>query len=563
MMDFYELMEVDLHNVVRVTQKITVESVRPQTERLNELQVQNNAGGYSYRIDDKTRLLRYLVLGSDGGTYYCGENMMKRENVACIDRLIMAGRGLEVVDCIYKVSIQGRSCKQNSVLYALAVCARSNDPHTKTAAYRVLPEVCRIPTHLFQFIKYCENESSGTGWGRAHKRAVCNWYKRYKNEPLKLAYLVTKYRNRNDWSHKDVLRLAHIKTPDDSVGFVVKYLVKGLKHAKMTENQEITDSDKEKVKKFLEAVEKANSCTDENVIIGLIDTFHLAREHVPTEMLNSPSVWQALIWKMPMTAMIRNLGKMSSLELLSEGTENEKKIVKKLTDREQLSSSKIHPFTILIAWNQYKKGHGDKGSLKWKVNHRVLKALDDAFHLSFSNVEPTGKRISLAIDVSGSMNCPVVGNASVTAREASAAMMMLTARVESDFEIVAFSRGLTKLNINSNDSLQSVISKCNQLYFSMTDCSLPITNAIEQSKSFDVFIIYTDSETYYGMTHPSEALVRYRQYMGVPDAKLVVVGMASNGFSIADPNDPFMMDVVGFDTAAPQAIENFINNGTL
>lgn len=85
-MDFYESMEVDLHNVVKVTRNCTVESVKPQTERLNELQVKNNAGGYSYRIDDKTRLLRYLVLGSDGGTYYCGEKVMKKENVACIDR---------------------------------------------------------------------------------------------------------------------------------------------------------------------------------------------------------------------------------------------------------------------------------------------------------------------------------------------------------------------------------------------------------------------------------------------------------------------------------------------
>jgi hypothetical protein len=41
------------------------------------------------------------------------------------------------------------------------------------------------------------------------------------------------------------------------------------------------------------------------------------------------------------------------------------------------------------------------------------------------------------------------------------------------------------------------------------------------------------------------------------DARLVVVGMVSNGFSIADPNDPGMLDVVGFDTATPQLISDF------
>jgi hypothetical protein len=37
----------------------------------------------------------------------------------------------------------------------------------------------------------------------------------------------------------------------------------------------------------------------------------------------------------------------------------------------------------------------------------------------------------------------------------------------------------------------------------------------------------------------------------------VVGGMASNGFSNADPADPGMLDVVGFDTATPQLISDF------
>ena len=38
---------------------------------------------------------------------------------------------------------------------------------------------------------------------------------------------------------------------------------------------------------------------------------------------------------------------------------------------------------------------------------------------------------------------------------------------------------------------------------------------------------------------------------------MVVVGMTSNGFSIADPSDPGMMDVVGFDASAPNLISAF------
>jgi 60 kDa SS-A/Ro ribonucleoprotein len=35
--------------------------------------------------------------------------------------------------------------------------------------------------------------------------------------------------------------------------------------------------------------------------------------------------------------------------------------------------------------------------------------------------------------------------------------------------------------------------------------------------------------------------------------------MVSNGFSIADPDDGGMLDVVGFDTATPSVIADFVN----
>jgi 60 kDa SS-A/Ro ribonucleoprotein len=72
----------------------------------------------------------------------------------------------------------------------------------------------------------------------------------------------------------------------------------------------------------------------------------------------------------------------------------------------------------------------------------------------------------------------------------------------------------------------------------------------------DIFCVYTDSETWAGDIHPSQALRAYRQKMGIA-AKLVVIGMTSNGFSIADPDDAGMLDVVGFDTATPSIIADF------
>jgi hypothetical protein len=59
-----------------------------------------------------------------------------------------------------------------------------------------------------------------------------------------------------------------------------------------------------------------------------------------------------------------------------------------------------------------------------------------------------------------------------------------------------------------------------------------------------------------GAVQPVQALRSYRERSGIA-ARLVVVGMVSNGFTIAEPDDPGMLDVVGFNTATPAVIAGF------
>lgn len=89
-----------------------------------------------------------------------------------------------------------------------------------------------------------------------------------------------------------------------------------------------------------------------------------------------------------------------------------------------------------------------------------------------------------------------------------------------------------------------------------TDCALPMIYAQQKKLQVDVFIVYTDSETWFGKVHPTVALKEYRSAMGV-NAKLIVCGMASNGFTIADPEDSGMLDIAGFDSAVPEIIRSF------
>ena len=105
--------------------------------------------------------------------------------------------------------------------------------------------------------------------------------------------------------------------------------------------------------------------------------------------------------------------------------------------------------------------------------------------------------------------------------------------------------------------LDDALKATDELPFGGTDCALPMLWAMKNRIQADLFVIYTDSETWFGKVHPAQALTRYRERTGI-DAKLVVVGMVSNGFTIADPADPGMLDVVGFDTATPNVIAGFV-----
>jgi 60 kDa SS-A/Ro ribonucleoprotein len=80
--------------------------------------------------------------------------------------------------------------------------------------------------------------------------------------------------------------------------------------------------------------------------------------------------------------------------------------------------------------------------------------------------------------------------------------------------------------------------------------------ALKHEVGADGLVIPTDSETYAGAIHPSQALRRYRQETGIP-ARLIVVGTVSDRFTIADPDDGGMLEVVGMDTATPDLMASF------
>lgn len=530
--------------------------------------VENSAGGFVFKLDEWKQLERFLILGSEGGTFYVSERKLTADNANKV-LLLLKKDGLKVVERTVEMLKSGRAPKPDVAIFVLALAASKGDDATRKAALAAVPSALKTGTQLLKFV---DSVNDLRGWGRGLKKAVGLWLKSRKSDTLALQ--LVKYKQREGWSMKDVLRLAK-PVPEDEVqsklfGWTAKPDKAEWARAETAPGDKALD--------FVWAAEKASALklvseTAESAevsavlaeanrasvrrLVELIVQYRLPREALPTEALKKVEVWEALLQEMPMTAMIRNLGTMSKVGLLKPLSDAERMVAFRLTDAARLRDANVHPISVVSALRTYASGRGLRSSASWTVSQKVVEALDEAVELSFGAVEPSGTRHLLGLDVSGSMSGgEIAGVPGLTPSAATAVMAVVTARVEPWTAIMGFADSFRDLGITARDRIDEASRKVAGLSFGGTDASLPMTWALEQKVQVDTFVVMTDNETWAGKIQPVQALKKYRDWSGRA-AKLIVVGMTSTGFTIADPEDAGMLDIVGFDGAAPALMAKF------
>ena len=530
--------------------------------------VENNAGGFVFKLDEWKQLERFLILGSEGGTFYVSERKLTAENANHV-LLLLKKDGLRVVSVTVEMLKSGRAPKPDTAIFVLALAASKGDDATRKAALAAVPTALKTGTHL---LKFADTANGLRGWGRGLRNAIQLWFKERGHETLALQ--LVKYRQREGWSMRDLLRLAKPVPADEVQGKLFGWTakrekaewakahvapgVKALDFVWATEQAAslklvAEKADNDEAKAILAAANVAST----KKLVELIVTHRLPREALPTEALNKVEVWEALLQEMPMTAMIRNLGTMSKIGLLKPLSDAEKLVYQRLTDAERLRGAKVHPIQVLSALRTYSSGRGVRSAATWTVSNKTVEALDEAFELSFGAVEPAGTRHLLGLDVSSSMSWgEIAGVPGLTPSAATAALAVVAARTEPWTAIMGFADSFRDLGINAKDRIDEATRKVSGLTFGGTDASLPMTWALANKVNVDTFVVLTDSETWAGKIQPVQALVKYRQATGI-NAKLIVVGMTSTGFTIADPTDAGMLDVVGFDGATPALMAKF------
>lgn len=540
----------------------------PQSEKENSLQVKNSAGGFTFTVTDKVRLERFLILGTENGTYYTNEKKITKENFEFLKALIERDEAM-VIEVVRDVSVNGRAFKNTQAILTVAALF----VYGKIKPRSLMHEVCRTGTHLFEFAEFVELLG---GWGPAKRKAVAEWYR--NKTPDNLAYQVVKYRQRNGWTHRDLFRLTHPQgsfTP--GIGeFLLNKPYDGVNHELIVGF------------KLIQSMETISG------VLATLDTHpNLPWEAIPTHFHKEPKVWRKLFYngQLKGQALVRNITRLARIGAFDDMV-FARDYANKLVDEDMIKYTRLHPMNYLQAlhvhevgqiWRPKKLGDRVPANAKyingahrvkdWTTSPVIKDALNAGFYLAFKYVEPSNKRTFIGLDVSGSMSNEMSG-LDMSCAMTVAAMAMATAKTEPYYQIYGFSDGtnyrrsvyygsssyerevLSDLGISPNMDLNTVMRKTADLNFGRTDCALPMKWALRNKVEVDTFAIYTDNETWFGGIHPHKALEKYRQGMGI-DAKLVVVACTPTEFTIADPRDRGMLDIVGADSNLPKLISEF------
>ena len=180
--------------------------------------------------------MRYLIIGSksENGNYYQSGGQVATTISKCIMAAVSLPATCEhLIRDIVDVSVNARAPKQEMTMMSLAAAiVFPPDNACKARALAAINQVCRIPTHLFMLVQYIRDLSQdkskpGKGFGKGVRRALTEYYT--SRGGLELAVLVTKYKNREGWTHEDLISLLHInpaEMKDDGGRLVLEWIMK-------------------------------------------------------------------------------------------------------------------------------------------------------------------------------------------------------------------------------------------------------------------------------------------------------------------------------------------------
>ncbi|XVQ14100.1 TROVE domain-containing protein [Spirillospora sp. CA-255316] len=528
-------------------------------------QIRNDAGGYGFAKDLWTRLEDFLILGTVGGTYYAGEAELTDDNAGVVFDAVEAD-GARVVRLATEISTARppRAPKNRPALFALAAAFTFGDPPARQAAKGALAEVARTTDHLASFFGYYKNlggkasrARAGTApvTGRAARSMFASWF--LTGDVDRVAWRACKARQRRTpageaFDLRDVLRIAHPKADSPARRALLGWIAGN-----------VTDGEARARVPAVDAYLTARSVTTAAEAVRVVRERGVPWEFLPDAVLTDPRVWDALVDTIGMTALIRNLARMTRIGTLKPMGDATRRAAARLTDSRALAGARVHPMDLFLALRVYGSGtaqpHPRAEQQRWSPVPAVVDALEEAYELSFGHIEPSGRRLLVAVDSSGSMTWNKVlsgGSPLGSTYEVANAMAVILNRIEGGgCHVIEVDTKVHASRVSARTNLREIGSW--KASGGGTNLALPFAYAREERLAVDGVVVLTDNETWAGARHPAQELTAYRAEVN-PDVRVVVAAMTPVGHSIGDPRDGGVLNIAGLDASLPMVVNGFI-----
>jgi 60 kDa SS-A/Ro ribonucleoprotein len=538
----------------------------PQTRPLpgRTDQVRNNAGGYVWPKDAWTRLRDWMILGTTGGTYYLGEQQYTQINA---DFLLAAlAEDAERVVSLAREVTEGRpplAPRPRQAIFSVAAALAGTDPAGRQAARSAFADVVRTTDHFamaFGYGKQVGGKKTDRGTapvtGRCLRSTYASWFAGQHADRLArrcLKGLQRKTPAGEAFALRDALRIAHPSSVRPQVRTLFGWLAGNVDDAAARETVREIDL-------YLTAKAVGHGAQ----AVSIIREGRTPWEYLPSEQLRSPEVWSALAGTIGCGALIRNLARMTRCGALTPFSETVKVVQQRLTDPAELAAARIHPADAWLALKVYASGCSQPNPkspvLTWTPVPGVTDALEECAELSFGHVHPSGKRLLIAVDSSGSMargsvhlGISVLGQA----YQVASALATILMRLEPDAHVIDVDTSVHASRITRRSRISEAWS--HPASGGGTNLALPFAWAMSELRMpVDGIIVITDAETWAGASHASQALAAYRQRVN-PNVRVIVVAMTASGYQLLEPGDSGVLNVAGLDASLPQLVTGYLS----
>jgi len=502
-----------------------------------------------------------------------------------VDELVHAGHVLLPLQHVVKAHRAG-CYDRDALLFALNVCIKIDNKTAKSSAYQQLVDIVHNADDFFDMLdshfqvnkktKSAGRVSAKWGMGRGMRTFIQRWYN--KQDPYDLVMETCRVKKKHSWSHKDIIKLAHVKSSDKAVAVILMAIVQGL--AKTVEMYK-ESPEAQPILDYIACVEEFKRCRDPVLAVQQIRQHSFDIDIVPSELLVYTEVWEAAVSRLPLRRVLAHLKSMVRHNLLLRGDCPVLEKVRGLVcDPLALAASKLQPAEILryerrnvaSGWKHppttNKSDIEEKEYLKTTSipNRRLTEALKAMLKHSFKNVVKLNKKVLICVDTRDKMLTSRCWKSdSVTSSQAAAVTILSLVAAKCDVTLTTVIEGegrhagdIVVIPLTDTDNMETLGRKMREANGGVPKNIHAVNYAVSSKKQFDLILHITDSHTAdvdSKLLWP--ALVKYRERGGTI-TRYVMMAVSTSSVSSADPRDPGMLDIAGWTPDAVRVIQAFL-----